>query len=143
MARPTAGGSGTKTTLPPLPHRKDTVTVFYTQVANAGAGGFEDPQAQQPEHGYQREVISVRGLARGGQQDRQCLAPVDHARPVEPGGHGESPRHRGRLEPAELLHPQDAQFQIRAAGGQRIKAAPRTPGEITTQAGLSVLTGRA
>ena len=27
--------------------------------------------------------------------------------------------------------------------GQRIKAAPRTPGEITTQVGLSVLTGRA
>ena len=68
---------------------------------------------------------------------------VDHAGPVEPGGHREPPRHRGGLEPAELLHPPDIQLQIRAAGGQRIKAAPRTPGEITPQVRLSVLTGRA
>ena len=35
-------------------HAKDTV--FFTQVANAGAGGFEDPQPEQPQHGHQREV---------------------------------------------------------------------------------------
>src|SRR5271165_4917584 len=48
-------------------HAKDTVTMLFTQVVDAGAGGLEDPQAQQPKHGYQREVIPVRGLARGGQ----------------------------------------------------------------------------
>src|SRR5271165_4336285 len=69
MARPTAGRQRHQDDLAALAaHAKDTVTVFFTQVANAGAGGFEDPQAQQPEHGYQREVIPVRGLARGGQQ---------------------------------------------------------------------------
>jgi len=49
-------------------HAKDTVPVLVAEVADAGAGGFEDPQAQQPEHGDQRDVIPVRGLARGGQQ---------------------------------------------------------------------------
>jgi hypothetical protein len=43
------------------------VTVLLAQIADAGTGGFEDPQAQQPEHGYQRDVIPVRGLARSGQ----------------------------------------------------------------------------
>jgi hypothetical protein len=49
-------------------HAQDPVAVLLAQVADIGAGGFEDPQAQQPEHGHQREVIPVRGLARGGQQ---------------------------------------------------------------------------
>jgi hypothetical protein len=49
-------------------HAKDPVTVLLAQVADVGAGGLEDPQAQQPEHGDQRKVIPVRGLARGGQQ---------------------------------------------------------------------------
>ena len=59
MARPTAGGSGTKTTLVPLPHPQDPVAVFLAQVGDVGAGGFEDPQAQQPEHGHQGEVVVV------------------------------------------------------------------------------------
>ena len=49
-------------------HAQHTVTVLFTEVADVGAGGFEDPQAQQPEHGHQREVIRVRRLAGGGQQ---------------------------------------------------------------------------
>jgi hypothetical protein len=32
------------------------VAVFFAEV---GAGGFEDPQAEQPKHGYQREVAEV------------------------------------------------------------------------------------
>jgi hypothetical protein len=34
--------------------------VFFAEVGDVGAGGFEDPQAQQAEHDYQREVIPVR-----------------------------------------------------------------------------------
>jgi hypothetical protein len=34
--------------------------VFLAQVGDVGAGGFEDPQAQQPEHGHQGEVVIVR-----------------------------------------------------------------------------------
>jgi hypothetical protein len=49
-------------------HAKDAVAVFLAQVADVSTGRFVDPQAQQPEHGHQREVILVRGLARGGQQ---------------------------------------------------------------------------
>ncbi len=47
---------------------QDPVAVFLAQVGDAGAGGFEDPQAQQPEHGNQGEALIVRRLARGGQQ---------------------------------------------------------------------------
>jgi hypothetical protein len=32
------------------------VAVFFAEVGDVGAGGFEDPQAQQAEHGHQREV---------------------------------------------------------------------------------------
>ena len=31
-------------------HPQDPVAVFFAQVGDVGAGGFEDPQAQQPEH---------------------------------------------------------------------------------------------
>jgi len=49
-------------------HPQHAVAVFLAQVGDAGAGGFEDPQAEQPEHGHQGEVVIVRRLARGGQQ---------------------------------------------------------------------------
>ncbi|GEM_PF-3937345 len=69
MARPTAGGSGTQDDLGALAaHPQHAVAVFLAQVGDAGAGGFEDPQGQQPEHGHQGEVVIVRRLARGGQQ---------------------------------------------------------------------------
>jgi hypothetical protein len=32
-------------------HAQDAVAMFLAQVGDVGAGGFEDPQAQQPEHG--------------------------------------------------------------------------------------------
>ena len=49
-------------------HAQHPVTVFFPKVADVGPGGFEDPQAQQPQHGYQREVARVGGFAGGGEQ---------------------------------------------------------------------------
>jgi hypothetical protein len=34
-------------------------TVFLANVGDVGAGGFEYPQAEQAEHGHQREVAWV------------------------------------------------------------------------------------
>ena len=60
MARPAAGGSGTRTTLVPLPHTRSTrMVVFFADVGDAGAGGFEDPQVQQPGPDHQGEVVIV------------------------------------------------------------------------------------
>jgi len=44
------------------------VPVLLAQVANVRTGGFEDPQAQQAEHGNQREVTGVGGLAGRSEQ---------------------------------------------------------------------------
>jgi hypothetical protein len=44
------------------------VAVLFTQIADVGAGGFEDPQVEQAEHGHQREVVGVRGFPSGGEQ---------------------------------------------------------------------------
>jgi hypothetical protein len=49
-------------------HAQDSVAVFFAQVADVGAGGFEDPQAKQAEHGHEREVARMWGLAGGGEQ---------------------------------------------------------------------------
>jgi hypothetical protein len=58
MARPTAGGSGTRTTFGAFAaHAQDPVTVLLAEVSDVGAGGFEDPQA---EHRYEGEVGRVR-----------------------------------------------------------------------------------
>jgi hypothetical protein len=38
---------------------QDTVSVFLAEVGDVSAGGFEDPQAEQPEHGDQGEVVGV------------------------------------------------------------------------------------
>ena len=40
-------------------HAQNPVTVLLTQVGDVRAGGLEDPQAQQPQHGHQREVPPV------------------------------------------------------------------------------------
>jgi hypothetical protein len=40
-------------------HAQDPVAVFFAEVADVGAGGFEDAQAEQAEHGYQGEVGRV------------------------------------------------------------------------------------
>jgi hypothetical protein len=41
-------------------HPQHPVTVLFAQVGDVGAGGFEDPQAEQAEHGHQREITRVR-----------------------------------------------------------------------------------
>ncbi|MGI8701463.1 MAG: hypothetical protein ACR2JU_09715 [Nocardioidaceae bacterium] len=41
------------------------MAVFFAEVRDVGAGGFEDPQAEEPEHGDQDEVVAV-GREAGG-----------------------------------------------------------------------------
>ena len=49
-------------------HAQDPVAVLLAEVSDVGAGGFEDPQAQQAEHGHQREGARVRRLPGRGKQ---------------------------------------------------------------------------
>jgi hypothetical protein len=44
------------------------VAVLFAQISDVRTGGLEDPQAEQPGHGHQREAARVRRLAGGGQQ---------------------------------------------------------------------------
>ena len=44
------------------------MAVLFAEVGDVHAGGFEDPQIQQAEHGHQSKVVPVGGLAGGGQQ---------------------------------------------------------------------------
>ena len=41
-------------------HAQHPVAVLFAEVGDVGPGGFEDPQAEEPEHGDQREVARVR-----------------------------------------------------------------------------------
>jgi hypothetical protein len=41
-------------------HREDPVAVLLAEVGDVSTSDFEDPQAGQPEHGHQREVVRVR-----------------------------------------------------------------------------------
>jgi hypothetical protein len=41
-------------------HAQHPVAVLFAEVGDVGAGGFEDPQAEQPEHGHEGEVARVR-----------------------------------------------------------------------------------
>jgi len=62
-ARPTAGGSGTKTTFGALTaHPQHPVAVLLAEIGDVRAGGLEDPQAKEAKHGHQREVARVRRL---------------------------------------------------------------------------------
>ena len=47
-------------------HPQHAVAVFLAQVGDVGTDGFEDPQAEQPEHGDQREVAG--GAVTGGRR---------------------------------------------------------------------------
>ena len=44
------------------------VAVLFAEVGDVRAGGLEDPQADQPEHGHQREVARLRRFPGGGEQ---------------------------------------------------------------------------
>ena len=68
---------------------------------------------------------------------------IDHAGPVEPGGHREPPGDRRRLEPADLLHPPDVQLQVRAPGQERVQAAVSAPREVAAQIGVGMVAGSA
>ena len=53
----------------PLPDtRSIPVAVLLAEVGDIGASGFEDPQAQQAEHGHQRKVVRVGRFPGGGEQ---------------------------------------------------------------------------
>jgi len=41
-------------------HAQHLVAVLFTQVGDVRPGRLEDPQAQQPQHGHQREIAPVR-----------------------------------------------------------------------------------
>ena len=169
MARPTAGGSGTSDDLVALAaHAQDAVAVFLAEVGDVGAAGFEDPQAEQPEHGDQGEVVRV-GRRRGQRSsiasncrwDRprvgdsggtlgrrtysagECVQhPVDDAGAVEAGHHRQPPRHGRGLEPADLLQPAHVQLDVgpgRPAARARVRRT--SPGNL--QVGLGVGTRQA
>jgi hypothetical protein len=44
------------------------VAVLFAKVGDVRAGGLEYPQAEQAEHGHEREVAGMGGLAGGGEQ---------------------------------------------------------------------------
>jgi hypothetical protein len=44
------------------------VAMFFTEVGDVGAGGLEDPQAEQPEHGHQRKIAWIPGVAGRAEQ---------------------------------------------------------------------------
>jgi hypothetical protein len=48
-------------------HPQHPVAVLLAEVGDVRAGGLEDPQAQQAEHGHQREVGRVRRFSGGGE----------------------------------------------------------------------------
>ena len=48
--------------------QEDPVAVLFAEVGDARAVGLEDPQAQQAEHGHQREVVPVRRFPGRGEQ---------------------------------------------------------------------------
>ena len=43
------------------------VTMLFAEIADVRSSGLEYPQAEQPEHGHQREVARVRRLPGGGE----------------------------------------------------------------------------
>ena len=50
------------------------VAVLFAKVGDVRAGGFEDPQAEQAEHGHEREVAGMGGLAGSGEQGLELQA---------------------------------------------------------------------
>ena len=145
-------------------YAQDPVAVLFAEVGDVRTGGFEDPQAEQAEHGHQGEVVRVHRLPRGGEQglELQVREPqggrfgghrraayvlggrmrqdaIKDAGPVEPGRHREPAGHGGGLEPADLLHPPDVQLQVRALHGERAQAVLGVPGQVAAQVRFGVL----
>ena len=53
-------------------YAQNPVTTFLADFGDVRAGDFEDPQAEQPGHGHQREVARVRRVPGGGEQASNC-----------------------------------------------------------------------
>jgi hypothetical protein len=51
------------------------VTAFLAKVTDVRAGGFEDPQAEEAQHGHQGEVVRISRLAGGGEQGARWVNP--------------------------------------------------------------------
>jgi hypothetical protein len=69
MARPTAGGSGDLDHLGALAaHALHPVAVLVAEIGDVGAGGFEDPRAEQAGQGRQREAAGVGDCRAAGEQ---------------------------------------------------------------------------
>ncbi|WP_228819371.1 hypothetical protein [Nocardia transvalensis] len=49
-------------------HAQDSVTVFFSDIADVASAGFEDPQPEQAQHHHQREVEPIGRVPRRRQQ---------------------------------------------------------------------------
>ena len=158
MARATAGGSGTRTTLPPLPRTRRT-----RWPCSSPRSAMLAPQASKirrpsrPKHGDQGEVVGVGRSPGGGDQGLELQvrpARGSATRPARWGGGRSRPasasqdcvddagavearppptarrRHRGWLEPAYFLHPAHVQLDLCPAAPPAGRAPVRrtTPG---------------
>jgi hypothetical protein len=128
--------------------------MLLPEVLHIRSAGFEDAQPEQAQHGNQGEVEAVGRLAGRGEQglelqmrqperwglgrDRWAPQPlgrgvledaVDDAGPVEAADDGGAPRHRRRLEPADLLAPAHVQLQLCPLCCERVQAALGAPAE--------------
>jgi hypothetical protein len=141
------------------------VAVLLAQVCDIGTGGLEDPQPEQAEHRYQREVTLAGRFAGGcqhclelqvgeserGRLRRHCgpadmlgrgmIEPtIEYGGPIKPRGHREPPRHRRGLKPPHLLHPADVRLQMHPASGERIEFALGAPRQEAPQVTVRVIT---
>ena len=118
MARPTAGGSGTRTTLVPLPHTRSTrwpcssprsaMSALWPRRSAGRAGRawpparnrMGSPTAGGGEQGLELQVREPQGRRLGGHRraahmlsGRMRQDAIENAGPVEPGRHREPPGH--------------------------------------------------
>jgi hypothetical protein len=140
------------------------VAVLLAEVAEGGAAGFEDAQAEQAEqaeHRDQGEVVDVRRQPRGGDQglELQVSQPqrrrlgrdrrpayivgrrvrqdlVDDAHPVEADHHRQPAGHRRGPVAADVLQPAHVPFDVHTTHGQRVQALPSTPGQENVEIGV-------
>ena len=66
-------------------HAQDAVAVLLAEVVDVGAGGLEDPQPEQAEHGDEREVVAVGRVPGGGEQRLELQVGQSEGRGL--GGH--------------------------------------------------------
>jgi hypothetical protein len=94
---------------------EDAVAVFLAEVGDVRAGGFEDPQAQEAEHGDECEVVPVGRPTRCGEDGFELQMPQPEGRGVSghvwPSHvlgrrhHQHGIQHTGAVEPADHRQP--------------------------------------